>query len=167
MKSNEKLHTSQQITVVYPLCLAVSDGGELWRGRCSVSVRGRSLYTLFRSTHAYAGECSGFPLKVSQSVSSSKYMPLTASWPLYISAALCFAVVLSDIFHRFKNVMNNLTKSLLFIFSGHIPVWTLWEEQSNGHQVLWGIRHRGLCVSLSLWVQIWCLWWLLFWRSAH
>lgn len=89
MKSNEKLRTSQQITVVYPLCLAVSDGGELWRGRCSVSVRGRSLYTLFRSTHAYAGECSGCPLKVSQSVPSSKYMPLTASWPLYISAALC------------------------------------------------------------------------------
>lgn len=49
--------------VVYPLCLAVSDGGELWRGGCSVSVRGRSLHTLFRSTHAYAGECSAFPLK--------------------------------------------------------------------------------------------------------
>lgn len=46
----------ESVPNTHPLCLAVSDGGELQRGGCSVSVQHRCLYTIFRSAHPHTGK---------------------------------------------------------------------------------------------------------------
>lgn len=50
------LAADESVPNIRPLCLTVSDGGELQRGGCSVSVQHRSLHTIFRSTHPHTGK---------------------------------------------------------------------------------------------------------------
>lgn len=97
MKGDEPPGTSRQMAAVYPLCLAVSDGGEKRGGGCSVSVRGRSLQPLFRSTHAYAGESSGFPLQCPWPFQCSPTLTSLCLCHCLFVFAPCSKVVLSDV----------------------------------------------------------------------
>lgn len=68
---SELLAEDESASVAHPLCLSVSDGGELQRGGCSVSVQHQSLYTLFRSTHAHAGKRSHWCIGASAALCQS------------------------------------------------------------------------------------------------
>lgn len=115
------LAADESVPNARPLCLTDSDGGELQRGGCCVSVQHRSLHTIFRSAHPHTG----------------KYPPWVPLLPTL--SAPCPPSVCLNLW--FVSLFNSIIKQSVLL--GHAAVSPLWKEQSDGNQILGGIRYWG------------------------